>query len=66
MGAGMVSAVGTLASTSSPIYLGYLKRNDINVMSIYVLFGIIGLGNLTLLHETKGLPLREEIEEIEL
>jgi len=50
MGAGMVSAVGTLASTSSPIYLGYLSRNNINVMTIYVLFGIIGIGNLTLLH----------------
>ena len=58
MGAGIVSAVGTLASTSSPIYLGYLQRNDVNVMSIFVLFGIIGLGNLTLLNETKGVPLR--------
>lgn len=61
MGAGIVSAFGTLASTSSPIYLGYLKRNDINVMTIFVLFAIIAIGNLTLLHETKGLPLREEI-----
>jgi hypothetical protein len=58
MGAGIVSAIGTLASTSSPIYLGYLQRNDINVMSIFVLFGIIGLGNLTLLNETKGVPLK--------
>lgn len=64
MGAGIVSAIGTLASTSSPIYLGYLKRNNINVMSIFVLFGIIGMSSLLLLTETKGVPLKEEIEEI--
>jgi len=58
MGAGIVSAVGTLASTSSPIYLGYLQRNKINVMTIFVLFGAIGLGNLALLTETKGVPLK--------
>lgn len=50
MGAGIVSAVGTLASTSSPIYLGYLQRNNINVMTIFILLGMIGLGNLALLH----------------
>lgn len=66
MGAGIVSAVGTLASTSSPIYLGYLRRNGINVMSFFVLFAIIAIGNLFLLTETKGAPLKEEIEEIEL
>lgn len=49
MGAGIVSAVGTLASASSPIYLGVLKRNNINVMTIFVLFGIIGLSSLMLL-----------------
>jgi hypothetical protein len=49
MGAGIVSAIGTLASTSSPIYLGYLQRNNINVMTIFILTGIIGLGNLALL-----------------
>lgn len=49
MGAGIVSAVGTLASTSSPIYLGYLKRNGINPMSFFVLFAIIAIGNLFLL-----------------
>lgn len=59
MGAGIVSAVGTLASTSSPIYLGVLKRNNINVMTIFVLFGIIGLSSLMLLTETKGMPLKE-------
>jgi sugar phosphate permease len=62
MGSGIVSAVGTLASTSSPIYLGYLRRNGINVMSFFVLFAIIAIGNLFLLHETKGAPLKEEIE----
>lgn len=66
MGVGIVSAVGTLASTSSPIYLGYLRRNGINVMNFFVLFGIIAIGNLTLLYETKGRPLKEEIDEIEL
>lgn len=55
----MVSAVGTLASTSSPIYLGYLKRNGINPMSFFVLFAIIGIGNLCLLSETKGAGLKE-------
>ena len=64
MGAGIVSAIGTLASTSSPIYLGYLNRKNINVMSIFVLFGIIGMSILLLLTETKGVPLKEEIEEI--
>ena len=66
MGAGIVSAVGTLASTSSPIYLDYLRRNGINVMSFFVLFAIIAIGNLFLLTETKGAPLKEEIEEIEM
>jgi len=58
MGAGIVSAVGTLASTSSPIYLGYLRRNGINVMSFFVLFSIIAIGNMILLEETKGKPLK--------
>jgi hypothetical protein len=55
----MVSAVGTLASTSSPIYLGYLTRNGINPMSVFVLFGIVGISNILLLEETKGVPLKE-------
>jgi hypothetical protein len=59
MGAGIVSAVGTLASTSSPIYLGYLRRKGINVMSFFVLFAIIAIGNLCLLTETKGEALKE-------
>lgn len=59
IGAGIVSAIGTLASTSSPIYLGYLKRNNINVMTVFVLFGIIGLSSIALLTETKGVPLKE-------
>ena len=59
MGAGIVSAVGTIASTSSPIYLGYLRRNNVNPMTVFVLFGIIGLSSLFLLTETKGLPLKE-------
>ena len=49
LGSGIVSAVGTLASTSSPIYLGYLQRNNINPMTVFVLFGIIGLSNVMLL-----------------
>ncbi len=44
-----MSAIGTLASTSSPIFLGYLKRKDYNVMTLFVLFGIIAIGALTLL-----------------
>jgi|694.fasta_scaffold115113_1 hypothetical protein len=58
MGAGIVSAFGTLAATSSPIYLGYLRRNGINVMSFFVLFAIIAIGNLILLEETKGKALK--------
>jgi hypothetical protein len=57
IGSGIVSAVGTLASTSSPIYLGYLQRNNINPMTVFVLFGIIGMSNVILLKETKGVPL---------
>lgn len=49
MGAGIVSAVGTMASTTSPIFLGALRRNGINVMTIYILFAIIAIGNLMLL-----------------
>ena len=50
MGSGVVSSIGTLASTSSPIYLGYLQRNNINPMTVFVLFGIIGLSVVTLLN----------------
>lgn len=59
MGSGIVSSVGTLASTSSPIYLGYLQRNNINPMTVFVLFGIIGMSNIILLKETKGMILTE-------
>jgi hypothetical protein len=58
LGAGIVSAIGTMASTSSPIFLGYLKRKNFNVMTLFVLFGIIAIGSLTLLKETKGKPLK--------
>jgi len=35
-------------------------------MTVFVLFGIIGMSNVILLKETKGVPLTEEIEEIEM
>jgi len=61
MGVGIASAAGSLASTGSAMYLGYLRRNNINVMTVFLLFGIIALGCLTFLPETKGVALREEI-----
>lgn len=49
MGSGLAFAIGTIASTLSPIFLGYLKRNGINVMGFFVLFAIIAIGNLFIL-----------------
>jgi sugar phosphate permease len=49
MGFGIVSAVGTLASTSSPIYLGVLRRNGLDEFNFFILFGIAAIGSLTLL-----------------
>lgn len=62
LGSGIVSAVGTIASTVSPLLLGQLKRQGINVMIFFVMFGIVAIGCLTLLEETKGVALKEEIE----
>lgn len=49
MGTGIVSAVGTVASTMSPIVLGVLKRNDISIFILFTLFGIIAIGALSFL-----------------
>ena len=64
IGTGFVSAGGTVGSTISPIYLGVLRRQGINVMLFFVVFGLIGMANLTLLDETLGQPMKEEILEI--
>jgi hypothetical protein len=53
-----VSAVGTIASTVSPIFLGVLSRANINVMILFTLIGIIAIGTYTLLGETRGKMLK--------
>jgi hypothetical protein len=50
LGNGMVSAAGTIASTISPLFLGFLSRKKINVMIIFTLLGIIAIGTFTLLN----------------
>ncbi len=49
LGMGIVSAVGTTASTVSPILLGYLERQDINVMIIFCALGVIAMGLTSLM-----------------
>jgi sugar phosphate permease len=65
LGNGAVSAVGTIASTLSPLILGYLKRMEFNLMMFFLILGIIGCALTLLLEETHGKPLKVEIEEIQ-
>ena len=58
VGTGIVSAGGTLGSTVSPIYLGTLRRNGINVNIFFVAFGLVSIACLTLLNETMGQPMQ--------
>jgi len=54
IGSGFVAAVGTVASTICPIFLGALERAEINVMIFFTVTGIIGVGIFTVLNETQG------------
>jgi MFS family permease len=65
MGMGVISSFGTLATTLNPIYLGFFRRNGLNVFTVFLILGIIAIGCLTLLPETKGRKMIEEIAEIE-
>ena len=58
IGSGVVSCFGTIASTSSPLYLGLLKSINFNVMTVFVLWSIIGISCVLLLKESMGIPLR--------
>lgn len=58
MGGGIASAVGTLASSLSPIVLGMFERNDINVNILFAILCLLSIGVVTLLPETKGMALK--------
>lgn len=61
LGNGFCSAFGTVASTISPIFLGILDRAEVNPMLYFTILGIIGLGIFTILDETQGKVIPEEI-----
>lgn len=58
LGGGIASAVGTAASTLSPIVLGYFERNNMNPNIIFAILALLSVGVSTILPETKGLPLK--------
>lgn len=65
MGGGVASSVGTVASSLSPIILGVFQRKGINQNILFALLALLAVGVSTLMPETLGVPLREEIVEIE-
>ena len=62
MGLGVVSAFGTLATTLNPPILGFLRRNGLNVFTVFLILVLTAIGCLTLLPETKNQRMVEEIE----
>jgi hypothetical protein len=50
IGLGIISAVGIIATTISPIVLGILKRNDFNIMIIFCAFGVLAMGLTNLMN----------------
>jgi hypothetical protein len=59
MGSGISSSVGTLASSMSPIILGYFQRNKLNPNIMFAVLSLLSVGVTTLLPETRGVPLKE-------
>lgn len=62
MGSGIASAFGTLASSLSPIILGLFDRKKLNPNILFAILSLLSIGVLSLLPETQGKPLKEEIE----
>jgi hypothetical protein len=49
MGGGIASSVGTLASSLSPIVLGFFDRNGINSNILFAVLSLLSVGVVTLL-----------------
>lgn len=65
MGNGIASAIGTLGSTLSPLLLGVLDRNSIDMNILFCSCAVIGVGMVSFMPETLGLQLKDEIDEIQ-
>jgi MFS family permease len=55
MGNGIASAIGTLGSTLSPLLLGVLDRNSIDMNILFCSCAVIGVGMVSFMPETLGL-----------
>ena len=51
---GIFGVFGTMASTSSPIVIGMLKRQSFNYFVIFAALSMIGAGCCIFTRETKG------------
>ncbi len=54
IGMGVISSFGSLATTLNPLYLGAVRRNGLNVFTLFLILGMIAIGCSVLLPETKG------------
>lgn len=54
IGTGIVSSIGSLATILNPIYIGALRKNGLNAFTIFLILGLIAIGCLKLLPETKS------------
>jgi hypothetical protein len=55
---GTVAAIGTISTTVYPLYSGFLERQGINVMVVFIFFAILGIGAFSFLPETFGKELK--------
>lgn len=49
MGGGIASSCGTLASSLSPIVLGYFDRKNLNPNILFAILSLLSIGVVTLL-----------------
>ena len=61
MGNGAANAFGTVVSSLSPVIVSLIGRTQFPIASLFLITAIMSIIISSLLGETKGLPLKEQI-----
>jgi hypothetical protein len=57
IGGGTLGVFGTVASSTCPIIMGFMTRNNINPFILFTILGIFATASFTFLRETHNMPI---------
>lgn len=61
IGNGILGVFGTVASSTCPIIMGLMTRNNVNPFILFTILGIFATASMTFLRETHNMPNLDEI-----